>query len=255
MHDVFTTRYTLDKVISVGWQQYAKNFTNILVIVFLIYFPINLIVSLLPVADAVILQDFDQFVTYMRVVQFLEVFVAVVATISVTKLVEASLQGQAITWQQSLKHAFSRWFVVVLTSLIGGVILIWWTLLLIIPGIIWMVYYSFAIYVVTLRGISGNAALKYSKSIVKGQWWRVFGYHFVLLLMVVVIGGVYGLFLSLLPDNSLVEVVAVTVADLLDMLFITMCVVFFLNNDRRGVDSQQVEPTSEQPVLVPPQEA
>jgi hypothetical protein len=47
---------------------------------------------------------------------------------------------------------------------------------MLLGGIIWGVYYSFFVYAVALRQVSGKAALDYSKATVQGEWWRVFGY-------------------------------------------------------------------------------
>lgn len=47
-------------------------------------------------------------------------------------------------------------------------------LLLIIPGIIFMVYWYFFIYIVLDQNLSGMAALKKSKEMIKGHWWKTF---------------------------------------------------------------------------------
>jgi hypothetical protein len=57
-----------------------------------------------------------------------------------------------------------------------------WTLLLIIPGIIFGVYYSFAGWVLVFEGYKGRNALKRSKELVKGNWWGVFGRYMFLYL-------------------------------------------------------------------------
>ena len=71
----------------------------------------------------------------------------------------------------------------ILTGLLAMLIVFGLTLLLIVPGVIWVIYYSFFLFVVALRGLSGKPALDYSKAIVKGQWWRVFGYMLVIQLL------------------------------------------------------------------------
>jgi hypothetical protein len=52
--------------------------------------------------------------------------------------------------------------------------LILYTLLLIVPGIIFSIYWIFALYVSIFRDINGTDALKYSKKLVEGKWWRIF---------------------------------------------------------------------------------
>lgn len=48
-----------------------------------------------------------------------------------------------------------------------------WSLLLIIPGIIFGVYYSFAGWTLIFEGYQGRKALQRSKELVKGYWWAV----------------------------------------------------------------------------------
>jgi hypothetical protein len=69
---------------------------------------------------------------------------------------------------------FFRDYVVV--SLVSGFFLVLLTLLLIVPGVIFYVYWSFATMLVVVEGIKSTMpALKRSKSLVKGYWWAVAG--------------------------------------------------------------------------------
>lgn len=48
-------------------------------------------------------------------------------------------------------------------------------LLLVVPAIIFGIWFSFATYIFVAEGIKGKEALKKSKQLVKGNWWPVFG--------------------------------------------------------------------------------
>lgn len=61
-----------------------------------------------------------------------------------------------------------------LTSLIYMVLIILLFLLLIIPGIIFMVYWYVFTYVVLDQKLTGMAALKKSKEMITGNWWKTF---------------------------------------------------------------------------------
>lgn len=60
-------------------------------------------------------------------------------------------------------------------AILTGVLVLLWSLLLIIPGIIFSVYYSFAVYAFFFEGQKGIKAIKRSKALVKGYWWPVAG--------------------------------------------------------------------------------
>lgn len=78
----------------------------------------------------------------------------------------------------------------VLTYIIYIVLIVLLLLLLVIPGIIFMVYWYFFIYIVIDQGISGMAALKKSKEMVKGRWWKTFALFVIAALLSGVISSV-----------------------------------------------------------------
>jgi hypothetical protein len=55
-----------------------------------------------------------------------------------------------------------------------------WTLLLIIPGIIYSIFYSFAVYAFFFEDKRGMTAVRRSLNLVKDYWWPVFGRFLVL---------------------------------------------------------------------------
>lgn len=70
-----------------------------------------------------------------------------------------------------LKEKLWRLFI---TYIIYIILIVLLFLLLIIPGIIFMVYWYFFAYIVLDQGLSGMSALKKSKEIIKGHWWKTF---------------------------------------------------------------------------------
>lgn len=82
------------------------------------------------------------------------------------------------------------WRYVVLSLMIGFVIL-GGLILLVIPGIIFMVWFSFSYYVLIEEGISGVDAMKRSKSLVSGKWFAVFGRLLVVFIGGIVIGSIF----------------------------------------------------------------
>lgn len=60
-------------------------------------------------------------------------------------------------------------------------------ILLIIPGIIFSIYWMFAGYFVLFRGKGIFESLKESMNLVKDNWWRSFGYMFIVTLIVIIL--------------------------------------------------------------------
>ena len=63
------------------------------------------------------------------------------------------------------------------------------SLMLLIPGIMWAVYYTFIMQAVVLKRLSGTKAVAYSKSLVQGRSWQEFG---AMLIVYILIGAIMG---------------------------------------------------------------
>jgi hypothetical protein len=78
------------------------------------------------------------------------------------------------------------------TSFLSGLIVGLGFILLLVPGIIFLVWYAFAPIILVAEGISGMAALNQSKNYVKGRWgdvaWRLFFVILGLIIIQIVIG-------------------------------------------------------------------
>lgn len=72
------------------------------------------------------------------------------------------------------------------------------TVLLIIPGIIFAIWFGFAIYVFIAEDLKGFAALKRSKEYVRGKWWQVFGRYLAFISLCLLLGLAIGLILGIL---------------------------------------------------------
>lgn len=87
-------------------------------------------------------------------------------------LVKNNYQGNELEiFKETRKYFWDYFWLSILTA----ILIILWTLLLIIPGIIFSVFYSFAVYVFFFENIKGMAAIRKSLNLVKGYWWPVFG--------------------------------------------------------------------------------
>ena len=65
-------------------------------------------------------------------------------------------------------------------------------MLLIIPGIIFGVFWIFAVYIFFSEKGTIRSSLKKSRKIVNGKWWRIFGSILLLVIIVSFISGIIG---------------------------------------------------------------
>jgi hypothetical protein len=223
-----------------SWKYYSTNFAKILLIIVCVYVPINTIVLLIPVHESLLEDPVRLAQLYARIYQAFETWVGCIATVGIAAVVEGAVLGTTLSWGDAMRQGFSRWASAVGTSIVSGFILLGLFLLLIVPGIIWSVYYTFWLYVVALRKIGGTTALAYSKNLVVGQWWRVLGVIIVIAIADLITGLIVNIPFAFLPDNLIVNVLSNTTLDVISGLFTVTSIMFFLNTDylKKNVQSQ-----------------
>lgn len=215
---------SLWEIFKSAWSVYKKTLTPILIIALLFYTPVNVIYNLIP--DTIFKWNY---LTINK--DFLGIFLGFITLfvpVSIALIVEKALLGEFITYKEALKISFSKWFCILKTNIIGGIIVLLLCLLLIVPGIIWATYYFFSDNIVALKNLDGKEALDYSKSLVKGRGWKVFGF----LLISPLLTGLFEYFLENMHIQSkLFSILEITFSDIIGTFFLAAATIFFLNLD------------------------
>jgi hypothetical protein len=221
-------------LIKSGWQIFKNKFSPILIIALLIDFPLSIVVEVARLAGADLASTF-------RIEFQLGGLLALLSGIAVMVITEQDTLGKKITAWSALKKALTRWPSALAAGFLFGVLLLF-RLLLIIPGIIFLVNTAFFLHAVGLRNQGWKAALDYSRNLVKGRFWKVF-YTFLAVFMLVsffpsiILGFLIGTFSALAGQGSDSEIyvnLAVSFFDSLAYyLYVVIGTVFFLNMDYR----------------------
>lgn len=127
------------------------------------------------------------------------IYFSIRAYMSIFLLVKKNYEGKEIEIYKETKNLF--WPYLGLTIL-TTVFIILWALLLIVPGIIYSIFYSLAIYVFFFEGEKGMAAIRRSISLVKNYWWEIFGRYLFLALVLWLFGVIIAAPLSFVGENS-----------------------------------------------------
>ncbi len=89
-----------------------------------------------------------------------------------------------------------------LTLLLLGLITGLGYLLLIIPGLIFSVWFTFVVVIMINENVWGLAALKSSRNLVKGRFWKVAGYSGLCLILTFIYSLVVSLLASIIPGGK-----------------------------------------------------
>lgn len=161
----------------------------------------------------------------------LQILIGLVISMSSAIITEHVVEGKSISLKDSIKLATSKWGGAFTTQFLASIIILGLTLLLFIPGFVYSIYYIFVLYAFVLRGKEGTEALKYSKTLVEGQWWRLFWIFLGISIIFGIINAVFTILFGLISDNPYLAVIPNAITLYLASIIGIINVVIFLNMD------------------------
>ena len=109
---------------------------------------------------------------------------------------ENAFKNKKITLKESFLMATDKIWVLIVTEAILAIFLLGLTFLLIIPALIFFVFWIFYLYSSIIRDKNYIEALKYSKHLIENNWFRSLGYGIIFSLLIGLINFVFGLALT-----------------------------------------------------------
>src|SRR6266481_4580888 len=126
---------------------------------------------------------------FIFIVLFLVLYIYGIAT-----LLYGTIHASA-SIQESYTQAFTKFFPLVWVTFLATFLVFFGYIILLVPALIFGVWYAFSQYVLFEENIGGTLALMKSKEYVKGKWWATFGRILVFGILLGIVIGVSG-FLS-----------------------------------------------------------
>jgi hypothetical protein len=138
--------------------------------------------------------------------------------------VSRTSEGVNAAMNHALRRIPSYLWIVILIELIVQ----FGNLLFVIPGIVFAVWFSFSVFVLSQEDARGMHALLKSKEYVRGRWWKVFGTLLALgigfiIIMVVCLGA------ARITESRTVMLTAYTVLGILTLLYYPFALIRFYN--------------------------
>jgi hypothetical protein len=230
--NIKTKKFGVGDLLVEGWRILIQEYKNILMIILCINLPINILMAVNS-NELLVKEDGLQFLGIL--IQLLLSVLMMLATLSIVIVVDRAVEGQSLPWTEAILQALSKWGKAFWTGLLAGVLIMLGTLIFIIPGLIISVYCMFATYVVVLRNESGTKALGYSKSLVQGQWWRMFGISLLLGIIIAIVAMAIMFPLSLIVNltsfSPYWNIIPTTLVSVVSSFNIITMVLLFLNTD------------------------
>jgi hypothetical protein len=229
---IWQRQMRLEEILSEGMRLFRGNLLLTLSFVLLVHAPVNLFrtyfFKIFPI------EVYGEATTSFMLsgIKVFDSFLSLVVFIGIAYIVEKSIQAQEIRLSNVLKFSLSKIIDVFWVNILTGVIILGWSLLLIVPGIIWSNFYAFTLAIVSLRETKGMAALEASKRLVMGQWWRVFAYHVSIGALAILVNlPVFILAKKVVDFDFLYVFVPLTFFNFVGAITFIMIVVLFLNTE------------------------
>lgn len=130
----------------------------------------------------------------------ISLFLQPVGIIAIAKVVKQYIEGKEVSFGTALSEAFTMMPTIVITGIIYGV-MIFLGSIVIVPGVYYSIAWGLYLYAIGLSGQKGWDALRYSKGLVKGRWWRTFGYMWLLSIIAMLWNSAFELIYTFAPDG------------------------------------------------------
>ncbi len=164
------------------------------------------------------------------------VFVLPITNAAIVYAVACKYLGRSVTPWEAMRHGLRKFFPLVLTSILYVFVVMGGTLLLILPGILFMLWFALYSQVVILEGLNGFDALWRSRQIVRPYMGTMIVLGFLLLVINVLLSGVG----ALVYNEYLQHILSVVIQGGVTILSASVFVVFYFSC-RCGVDNFDLE--------------
>jgi hypothetical protein len=222
--------YSFGDVFIEGWRQFRKNFPALLIVALCVYLPVNIALAFVPATafnpDALTRSLSAWFFLLPALIGLL---FGSLASLASALIVEQSLRGDNLTAWRGLARAFARWPAVLGSGALVGLILLGLGVLLLAPALFWGISTVFWLYAVGLRKLGVRGALVYSRALVRGRWWKVFGAWLVLNLLALTALTLLERMFGLISPGPFLAILPNTLAGILLALRDAVLVLLFLN--------------------------
>jgi hypothetical protein len=117
----------------------------------------------------------------------------------ISGFINASIKKPKFSFRELKRNAKQRYWKFCLFIIVYAIFIVLFSVLLIIPGIIFGVYWVFAMYIFLDKKEKILPSLKKSRLLVKNNWWKIFGCILLILIAVVIL--LLGKFIFIPFDN------------------------------------------------------
>jgi hypothetical protein len=225
----------IGEILSTAFEIYKANAQNLLMIVAIVVVPLTFISAFIggvlfaPETETVLVfgESVETVSARTASAALIVALVGVVIGVIINAVLQAAIMrgaaqgsiGDPVDIDASYKWGFARFGSVLLISILVGLAVLGGFILLIIPGIIFLVMFSVAIPALVVENLRGTDAMSRSWNLVKGHFWHALGLIIVAGIITAVVGGIIGAIGGAISDNWFVAWIFQAIAQIITAPF------------------------------------
>ena len=211
---------------------FKDNFKYILFISLIIYLPID-IASYYLSENIIVFEDFsfEERLRYIKNINWISSIFWIIVVTFVIFLVKWDVDWEKKSFNKYFKLAISNWWKAIIWSICYWFFVWFFTLyLIIIPWIIFWIYWIFFLQIILLKKIKILDSIDYSIKLVKWNWWKIFLSLIFLYSLLILLS----LWMTFIPyiENLFIDIFITFIIDLLYLFIVIFFTFKFLNLDR-----------------------
>lgn len=133
-------------------------------------------------------------------------FLQPVGAIAIAKMVKQYIDGEKVQAGKAISEALNHMPAILITGFIYGALVLLGSFV-IVPGVYFGIAWGLYVYCIAFEEKKGWDALRSSKSLVQGKWWRTFGYLLLLACLSVLWNSVFELICSFFGEGMITNMV------------------------------------------------
>lgn len=216
-------------IISHAWTIFTEKLAIVAGIVVLVNIMPDIAISWMSDTQYRLSHDPELTNAIIQLIEGLAQFLNILSIMAIAIVVKYALEKKEIATMEALRKALSSYPKTLGTTILAALLILVYSLL-IIPGIMYFVYWYFVVYVVLFQNKSSFEALEYSKSLVKNRWWRTFKIAFLLWIFAMMVILLYIYFVGQQMNDSFVLTLSSRIfTNIIASYFSVATAVFYFN--------------------------
>lgn len=231
MSDSATPLPTFSEVLISAWSVLRQNLTAFLVIVVVIYLPIDLWLELASFKEQ---EGLRAWLSYYKLAHALEFWIGTIAKLAMIFMTAAAAKGQILSIKELFMESLGIYVSALWINILFNIGLLISLLLLVLPGIAFSVYFIFVLQSLVVYSCRGSDAFQLSYSFIKGRWWWFFGKIVLIGLIYLGCGLVMVIISFLMPGNLIFSLLGALFVDSAGAFMIICLTRLFLMTKRES---------------------